>query len=82
MAKHPRRQPLKSPRARRYPNLATYIMQTGESMLDIAEAVGVTQPQISRIVRGLSIPRPALARRLAEHCHVPIESFLREYVVR
>jgi transcriptional regulator with XRE-family HTH domain len=81
MSKHTRPK-LTNPRRRRYPNVATYLMQTGESMLDLAEAVGVTQPQISRIVRGLSIPRPALARRLADHCGVPVDSFIREYVAR
>lgn len=79
MAKRLRRQ-LKNPRHRRYPNLAVYLMQTGDTMLDLAEAVGVTQPQISRIVRGLSIPRPALARKLSDHCGIPVESFFHGYV--
>jgi len=57
-------------------------MLTGDSQLDVAEAVGTTQAQISRIVRGLSIPRHSLARKLAEHCRIPIESFVREYTGR
>jgi transcriptional regulator with XRE-family HTH domain len=78
-----KRRRLTNPRRRRqFPNLAAYFMVTGDSQLDVAEAVGATQPQISRIVRGLSIPRHSLARRLADYCRIPIESFMREYTGR
>jgi len=71
-----------SPRRRRYPNLAAYIMATGEPQMDIAHDVGISQGEISKIIRGLKVPRPALARKLSERCRVPIESFFREYVIR
>jgi len=65
---------------RRYPNLAAYVLATGEPQMDIAAAVGVTQGEISRILRGLKIPRPAVARKLADHCRIPLDSFVRGYV--
>jgi len=69
-----------NPRRRRYPNLAAYILITGESQREIADAVGVSQAQISRILRGRKLPRPSLARKLSEHCRIPVESFMREFI--
>jgi len=73
---------MRHPRRHRYPNLAAYLLATGDSQTDIAEAVGASQAQISRLVRGRTTPRPALARRLADHCRIPVESFYVQYVPR
>ena len=64
----------------RYPDLATYVAETGVPQATIAHAVGISQAHISRIVAGAAIPRPALARRLARVCRIPLESFTRRYL--
>jgi len=68
--------------AARYPNLATYLAKTHDTQARLADAVDATQGQISRIIRGLIVPRPALALRLANHCHVPVDSFVQNYQSR
>jgi transcriptional regulator with XRE-family HTH domain len=76
----PRSKPRRSRRPPRYPDLGTYFAQTHDTQAAVADAVHVTQPHISRILRGQVVPRPALMRALAEHCHVPIDSFLQPYL--
>ena len=67
---------------RRYPDLATYITETGDTQEQIADAVGATQAHVSRIVSGDAVPRPRLAARLAEYAHVPLDSFTRTYLAK
>jgi len=61
----------------RFPNLATYIAETGDTQEHIAARVGSTQAHISRIANGDAIPRPLLAARLASYCRIPLDSFTR-----
>lgn len=60
---------------RRFPNLGTYLLVTRDTQASIAAAVGLSQAQISRILHGQMIPRRAVARRLADYCGIPLESF-------
>lgn len=65
-----------------YPDVASYLAETGDTQLRLAAQVAVSQAHISRIVRGIVIPRPALAQRLAAVCRVSLESFTRAYLAR
>jgi len=59
----------------KYPNLRVYLLETGDTQTALAHALGVSQAQISRILAGQVVPRPALAIRLARYCQIPLESF-------
>jgi transcriptional regulator with XRE-family HTH domain len=64
-------------KAARYPDLKTYIAESGDTQQHIAQRVGTSQAHMSRIVAGRVVPRPLLAVRLAKYAGVPLESFLR-----
>lgn len=61
----------------RFPDLATYIAETGDTQEHIAARVGTTQAHISRIAHGDAVPRSLLAARLATYCRIPLDSFTR-----
>jgi transcriptional regulator with XRE-family HTH domain len=65
---------------RRYPDLATYIAESGDTQQHIAARVGASQAHVSRIAAGEIVPRPFLAARLAEYAKVPLDSFTRVYL--
>jgi transcriptional regulator with XRE-family HTH domain len=67
-------------RTRRYPNLTAYFAHSGESQSDLAARLRLPQSTISRVARGLRIPRPRLARRLIRACGIPAESFTAAYL--
>ena len=69
-------------RRRAYPDLVTYIRDSGDTQVNIAARVGVKQPSISRIVRGRGLPTPMLAMALAEYANIPLDSFVRVYVAQ
>jgi len=69
-------------RDRTYPDLATYIAQTGDTQKRIAHTLGISQAQVSRLVHGSQIPRPELAERLAAYARIPFDSFHRVYLAR
>lgn len=73
MAKR-RKRAARTPARPRYPNLGTYLRKTRKTQTALALAVKLSQPQISRILRGQMIPRRAAARRLADYCSIPLES--------
>jgi transcriptional regulator with XRE-family HTH domain len=72
--------PLRRPRRRppKFPTLRAYMAVTGDTQANIARALGITQAQVSRILAGKVVPRPALAIRLAAYAEIPIESFTLE----
>lgn len=71
----PRRRPaFRRPRPK-YANLRAYMVATGDTQVNIAKAVGITQAQVSRILSGRVMPRPAVAIRLATYAQIPIDSF-------
>jgi len=76
------RAPRGSRRVPQYPNLATYIAETGERQIDIAAAVGTSQAHLSRIVHADVVPRSQLAARLARYAHIPLDSFTRAYLAK
>ena len=65
-----------------FATLADYITATGDTQVAIARAVKASQAQISRIVNGTLVPRPALAARLADYANIPLDSFARVYLAR
>src|SRR5262245_9836658 len=74
-----RKRPAPSAAPQQYSDLASYFAETHDTQVRVAEAVGATQAQISRIKRGQTMPRPALALRLAAHCHIPLDSLITTY---
>lgn len=69
-------------RRRVYPDLATYIAESGDTQEGVAEAVKASQAQVSRIAAGELVPRPALAMRLATYARIPLDSFIRVYLAK
>lgn len=67
---------------RRYPDLATYIAESGDTQEHIAAQVGASQAHVSRIASGEIVPRPLLAARLAEYARIPLDSFTRAYLAK
>jgi len=65
-----------------YPNLAAYFRDSGDTQVHMAREIGITQPHLSRITTGETIPRPELAIRIARYAKVPLDSFTRSYVIR
>jgi transcriptional regulator with XRE-family HTH domain len=63
-----------------YPDLATYIQQTGDTQDHIAAEIGVSQAHLSRIVAGMVVPRPVIALALATYAKIPLESFTLVYL--
>jgi transcriptional regulator with XRE-family HTH domain len=58
-----------------YPDLATYIAESGDTQEHIAAVIGVTQAYISRVVAGRLVPRPQIAVALATYAKIPLDSF-------
>jgi transcriptional regulator with XRE-family HTH domain len=65
-----------------YPDLKTYIEQSGDTQAHIARRCGASQAHVSRIANGDLVPRPLLAARLAAYARVPLDSFTRTYLAR
>jgi transcriptional regulator with XRE-family HTH domain len=66
-------------RRRTYPTLRAYLQSTGDTQEHVAARVGCKQAQISRVVAGQRMPRPALALRLSRYARVPLDSFARVF---
>ena len=66
--------------APKYPDLATYCEETGDTQVNIAAQVGAAQGTISKVLRGLTVPRSRLALRLATYARIPLDSFQRVYL--
>lgn len=56
-------------------DLDAYFRATGDTGIRAALATGTTQCHIWRVRYGHCIPRPALAKRIAQYAGIPIESF-------
>jgi predicted transcriptional regulator len=65
-----------------FPDLATFLAETGTTQTYLARRVGTTQAHISRIAAGEVVPRTLLAARLAAFAHIPLDSFQRVYLMR
>jgi transcriptional regulator with XRE-family HTH domain len=76
-----RRPPLAAPPPI-YPDLATYCEQTGDTQVNIAAQVGVSQSAISKVLNGDVVPRSRLALRLATYARIPLDSFQRVYLLK
>lgn len=63
-----------------YPDLATYCEHTGDTQVNIAAQVGVSQSTISKVLHGDVVPRSRLALRLATYARIPLDSFQRVYL--
>jgi len=71
------KRPTRRPRRRqaKYPDLRTYLARSGDTQEKIAEALGISQAQVSRILAGKTVPRPEIAIRLATYAQIPVDSF-------
>lgn len=58
-----------------YTDLAAYIDETGDTLMNIAARCRTTASYLSRIMNGLCVPRPRLATRIARYTGVPVLSF-------
>jgi transcriptional regulator with XRE-family HTH domain len=76
------RRPRSPRRLTQFPDLATYIAETGDTQANIAAQVGASQAHVSRIAHGAIVPRPRLAARIAAHAHIPLDSFTRVYLAK
>ena len=65
-----------------YADLATYIRESGDTQVNLALQMRVSQAQISRLINGQNIPRPELLERLVQYAGVPRDSFTRVYLAR
>ena len=65
-----------------YPDLATYCAETGDTQVNIAAQLGVSQSTISKVLRGDVVPRSRLAVRLARYARIPLDSFTRVYLLQ
>jgi len=63
-------------RQRIYPDLATFLEETGTTQQELARKVRLSQPKISRIVNGLQQPTLPQALRIVRFARVPIESLV------
>lgn len=62
---------------KKYHNIQEYLDANGwGAQTRLAEAMGVHRSYITKIASGAERPGFVLAARLAEHCRIPIESFL------
>lgn len=59
--------------AKRYRNLADYFKRSGETQAELADRVGVSQPQISLVLNGISCSF-RLAKRIHAATGVPLET--------
>lgn len=73
---------MKGRKPRSYPDLATFIAETGTTQAYVARRVGTTQAHISRIASGEAVPRTLLAARLAAFARIPLDSFTRVYLAK
>ena len=63
---------------RTFPDLITYLNETGVTQEYLASRLGITQSYMSKIVRNLQQPELKLALKIAKIAHVPLESLLRK----
>lgn len=57
-----------------FKDLDAYFDGTEISQAEFAKRVGASQPAISLIRQGKRVPRPKLAKRIAEAANIPFES--------
>ena len=65
-----------------FPDLATYLIETGDTQVRMAKALGISQAHVCRLVNGDAVPRPPLAVRVATYASVPLDSFARVYLAK
>jgi transcriptional regulator with XRE-family HTH domain len=65
-----------------YPDLAAYCEATGDTQVNIAAQVGVSQSAISKVLNGEVVPRTRVAVRLAAYARIPLDSFQRVYLLK
>lgn len=61
---------------RTYPNLSSFLTDTGMNQAALAAYLGKTQPYISKLVRGLHQPPLDEALKIAAKCRIPVESLV------
>ena len=66
----------------RYRDLADYIERSGDTQTNIAARVGTSQATVSKVAKGMIVPRALLQLRFAEYCRIPLDSFTRTHLAR
>lgn len=61
-----------------YPDLASYLKDTGTTQTAFAEKVGASQSTISRILSKELVPDVGLALRISKIARIPLESLIAE----
>jgi len=61
---------------RTYPNLTSYLEDTGQTQAELAGRLQRSQAFISKLVNGLQQPSLDEALRIARICRVPVESLV------
>jgi len=59
-----------------YPDLQTYLRETGTTQAAFAEKVGASQSVVSRIVNRQIVPDVGLALRISREARIPLESLI------
>lgn len=60
--------------ARRYSSLAEFLKRTDTRQVDFAKQLGISQPQLSKIVNGKQRVRLELALKIARLADIPVGS--------
>jgi transcriptional regulator with XRE-family HTH domain len=66
----------------RYPDLATYLAESGDTQARMAAHLGISQASISRIKDGKVLPSADIAERLAAYAGIPLDSFYRVQLLK
>jgi transcriptional regulator with XRE-family HTH domain len=60
----------------RYPDLATYLEESGDTQVRMSNALRLSQGYLSRVAAGLLMPSLERANLIAQYANVPVESFV------
>jgi transcriptional regulator with XRE-family HTH domain len=61
---------------RTFPDLATYLKETGLTQLQLARKLNISQAYMSKLVRRLQQPSLDEALRISRACRIPVESLV------
>jgi DNA-binding XRE family transcriptional regulator len=61
---------------RSYPNLFAYLKHSGRTQTELAHELGISVTMVSMLKWGHRQPTLALALKIADVCHVPLESLM------
>jgi len=65
-----------------YPDLATYLAESGETQVALSRRIGIPQAALSKIAAGRIFPGPDVQWAIHEACRVPWSSFALVYLLK